>query len=182
MTDQLSDDSIIIRRYEYSDIDLLYEAVRESIEEVSPWLPWCHPEYSKRETIDWITFQMDAWDNGREFAFAVLEKESGNFLGGSGLNQIDNNNKLANLGYWIKTGCTRQGYATRAAKLTAHFGFTYLHLNRIEILMAAGNAASKRIPEKLGAKCEGILRNRIVIHDVSHDAYLFSLIPSEVQL
>jgi len=181
MPEQLSDNSIIIRKFDYSDIDPLYEAVRESIEEVSKWLPWCHPEYSKRETIDWFNFQADAWFNAREFNFAVVEKNTNRFIGGCGLNQIDYSNKLGNLGYWIRSADANKGYATKAAKLGACFGFEHLKLNRIEILMATGNTASKRVAEKIGAHPEGILRNRILLHDVPNDAYLFSLIPDDME-
>jgi RimJ/RimL family protein N-acetyltransferase len=45
--------------------------------------------------------------------------------------------------------------------------------------MATANAASQRVAEKLGATREGVLRNRILIHDQVHDAVMFSLIPSD---
>lgn len=182
MVDQLSDSSILIRKYEYSDIDPLFEAVRESIDEVSQWLPWCHPEYSKRETIDWINFQADAWFNAREFNFAVVEKDTNRLIGGCGLNQIDYNNKYGNLGYWIRSVDAKKGYATRAAKLAACFGFSHIKLNRIEILMAIENVPSRRVAEKLGATREGVLRNRVCLHDKPYDAYLYSLIPSDIDI
>ena len=39
---ELTDGEIILRTYREGDADALYEAVRESIAEVSLWLPWCH--------------------------------------------------------------------------------------------------------------------------------------------
>lgn len=180
MTDQLTDDCILIRRFQYQDIDPLYDAVRDSIEEVSPWLPWCHPAYAKRETIEWITFQMDAWENGKEYSFGVFDKATEKLIGGCGLNQLDMKNKLANLGYWVRTGYTGMGVASRAARLTASFGFDQLKLNRLEILMAIENTASKKVAEKTGAHFEGVLRNRIVLNNVSYNAYLYSLIRSDL--
>ena len=39
---ELTDGIVAIRKYREGDAELLYEAVRESIAEVSVWLPWCH--------------------------------------------------------------------------------------------------------------------------------------------
>ena len=36
---ELTDGVVAIRKYREGDAELLYEAVRESIAEVSPWLP-----------------------------------------------------------------------------------------------------------------------------------------------
>lgn len=48
---ELTDESILIRPYREPDAPLLYAAVRESIPEVSPWLPWCHENYSIEESL-----------------------------------------------------------------------------------------------------------------------------------
>src|SRR5262249_20843745 len=37
---ELADEIILIRQHRDGDAELLYNAVRESIAEVSPWLPW----------------------------------------------------------------------------------------------------------------------------------------------
>jgi RimJ/RimL family protein N-acetyltransferase len=42
-------------------------------------------------------------------------------------------------------------------------------------VIAAGNLASQRVAEKAGATREGILRGRLILHDVAHDAVMFSL-------
>ena len=69
--------------------------------------------------------------------------------------------------------------ATAAARCLAAFGFRQLGLLRIEIVVATANTASQRVAEKLGATCEGVLRNRILVRDRVHDAVMFSLIPSD---
>jgi len=117
-----------------------------------------------------------AWNEKTRFAFAVLDVSSGLFLGGVGLNQINRNHNFANLGYWVRSSQTGRGVATAATLLAAEFGFEDLGLNRIEILTATGNAASGRVAEKAGAKREGILRNRLLLHNSPHDAVIYSLI------
>lgn len=51
---QLTYGVIILRPYQISDINYLYEAARESIAEVSVWLPWCHANYSIEESRTWV--------------------------------------------------------------------------------------------------------------------------------
>jgi len=65
-------------------------------------------------------------------------------------------------------------------RLCAQFGFTELHLKRLEILTAAGNVRSQHVAEKAGAMREGMLRQRLNIGDVWHDAVLFSLLPADL--
>jgi ribosomal-protein-serine acetyltransferase len=176
MKDELTDSNIKISRFYTEDIDNLFEAVQDSIEEVYVWLPWCHPGYSKQETIDWIDHQIDAWDYANEFNFKIVDLKDGKIIGGVGLNQIIKEHKVANLGYWVRSGYTGKGVATYASLLCARFGFEELCLNRIEIIAAVENVASIKVAEKTGAKRDCILRNRLIVHDKIYDAVMFSLI------
>jgi len=103
------------------------------------------------------------------------------FIGGSGLNQINQQYQIGNLGYWVRTSCTGQGVATRAVRLLARFGFEELGLGRIEIVAAVGNTASQRVAEKAGAHREGVLRRRLFLHDEYHDAVMYSLITEDLK-
>ena len=44
------DDTILLRPYTLEDTDNLYDAARESIDEVYPFLPWCHPDSMREES------------------------------------------------------------------------------------------------------------------------------------
>jgi len=39
---ELTDGTVTLRRYRSEDTEPIYRAVRESIGEISPWMPWCH--------------------------------------------------------------------------------------------------------------------------------------------
>ena len=177
---QLMRERILLRPYRLSDVECLYEAVSESIVEVSVWLPWCHANYSIEESKTWIESRAEAWEKGTAYEFAITDSGNGFYLGGCGLNQIDSAHKIANLGYWVRSGQTRHGVATTAILLLAQFGFRELRLNRIEIVVAVGNKASQRVAEKAGAIREGVLRNRLAVHDKVHDAVMFSFIPPDL--
>lgn len=176
----LAGESVVIRPYRREDIDALYEAVRESVPELGIWMPWCGVDYSRGDSEQWVNSRPEAWRGGDEFSFAVVERESGRFAGGCGLNRLDRENRFANLGYWIRSDMAARGYASEAARLLARFAFGTAKLHRIEIVMAVENIASRRVAEKIGCVREGVLRNRLSLHGRSHDAYCYSLIPADM--
>jgi ribosomal-protein-serine acetyltransferase len=177
---ELTDGSILVRTYREADAPLLYEAVRESIPEVSLWLPWCHENYSIAESREFIAARQIASQGDEWYSFAVFEKASGRFLGGVGLNFINRVHQMANLGYWVRTSAAGRGVATKATRLAARFGFEQLGLHRIEIVAALPNIASQRVAEKAGAVREGVLRKRLLVRGESQDAVLYSLVAEDL--
>jgi len=180
MKTELSDGTILVRTYREEDASALYEAARESIAELSVWLPWCHENYSIEESREFIGTRAKTAADGEWYSFGIFEKESGKFLGGVGLNFINRVHQMANLGYWVRTSAAGRGIATDATRLVARFGFEQLGLHRIEIVVAVPNIASQRVAEKVGAVREGVLRRRLLIRGESQDAVLFSLIPEDL--
>jgi RimJ/RimL family protein N-acetyltransferase len=182
MRAELSNNLVKIRRYRADDVPLLFEAARESTNEMLVWLSWCHPNYTIEESRSFVLSSETAWNEKIRFGFAVFDVKSDLFLGGVGLNQINRNHNFANLGYWVRSSQTGRGIATAATLLAAKFGFADLGLNRIEILTATGNLASRRVAEKAGAIKEGILRNRLLLHDRPQDAVMYSLIAADINI
>ena len=176
----LTDGVLTLRPLQRDDRDLLYAAVMESVAEVSRWLPWCHPGYSIVETESFIESCITAWAQQTHFPFAIFDASTGQYLGGTGVNHIDRQNRQGSVGYWVRTGATRQGIATKAVRLVARFAFETLQLSRLEIFARPDNAASRRVAEKCGAKFEALARNRVVQHGQAYDAALYSLIPSDL--
>ena len=179
---EIIDGPILIRSYRAEDIEALFAAARESVKELSRWLPWCHPNYAIDETRAFVLSRAEAWENEAEYSFGVFDRENGRFLGGVGLNQINRIHQVANLGYWVRSNAAGRGVATTAAWLAARFGFEQLQFNRIEILAAVGNLPSQRVAEKIGAAREGVLRRRLLINGEAQDAVLYSLVREDLSL
>jgi len=155
----------------------LFDAVAESKNEISPWMEWCHADYSANETKQWVESRSEAWEQGKEYSFLTLDAQSKQVLGTCGFNDVHARHRFANLGYWIRTSRTREGAATEAIRLLVDFGFANLGLVRMEIVVAVRNFSSQRAAEKSGAYREGLLRNRITLRGEVGDAYMFSLVP-----
>lgn len=168
-------DEVSIRPYRAEDAEAAFSAIQESFEALSAWMPWCHPGYSIEETRAWIEHCGVARARGSEFHF-VIEGAGGEFLGTCGLNQLRPANRMANLGYWVRTSATGQGIGTRAVRELAGFAFRETELVRLEIVVALENVASLRVAEKSGAIREGIANQRLRLHGRSQDAVVFALL------
>jgi RimJ/RimL family protein N-acetyltransferase len=165
---------IRIRPFQSNDVSALFEAVRESFEALSPWMPWCHSQYALSEADEWVEKQIAAFNEGAEYHFAIVA-EGNRLVGACGLNGISRENQLANLGYWVRTSCAGAGIATQATRLLVAWAFENTSLNRLEILVAVRNRPSLRVAAKAGAVWEGVLRGRLRLHDAPQDAVLFSI-------
>jgi RimJ/RimL family protein N-acetyltransferase len=177
---QLIDEEIRLRPFRLDDAIPLYCAVRESLNELNPWMSWATDGYSERTAREYITIARARWEEHTFYAFAVLRGKE--LVGVCTLSSIHSIYRFCNLGYWVRTSCHGQGIAGRAARLVARFAFEHLGLIRVEIVIAVGNQASIRVAEKMGAHREGNLLNRIVVGQSIYDAHMYSIVPSDFGL
>ena len=173
---------IHIRPFQPQDTRLLFGAVQESSDQLCAWMTWCHPNYGVEHCNAFVADSIAAWEKGREFSFAIIDSADGTLLGSVGINQVNLAHNFANLGYWVRGTRTRQGIASEAVKLAARFGFQKLSLSRLALLIPTKNVASQRVAVKAGAQNEGVLRHRLLLAGKLQDAFLYSLVPGDLQL
>jgi RimJ/RimL family protein N-acetyltransferase len=174
----IEDGEVRIRPYTMDDADAVWHAVRESLRELKPWMPWAHPGYAMSESRSWLEVQVAAFAARSAFEFAIVGRD-GRYLGGCGLNQIETLNRRANLGYWVRSTATGRGVATTSVRLLARWAFESTDLIRLEILAATGNVASQRVAERAGARREGTLRSRLLVDGETQDAAVFSFVRAD---
>jgi RimJ/RimL family protein N-acetyltransferase len=179
---KLTDDVVALRPFEFGEDAVLQAAVRESMMELEPWMSWANEHYTIETARNFIAVTRAQWASGALYAFAVIDANSGEFLGGCGLSHLHPVYHFCNLGYWVRTSHHGRGIAGRAAKLAAQFAFERVGLIRAEIVIAAGNERSRRTAEKIGAHYEGVLLNRMVVGRNIYDAHMYSLVPSDFGL
>lgn len=173
---------LVLRRPGADDVEPFWEAVTESVPELSRWMAWCHEGYSREEAGAWLETCAGAWNRAEAFDFLVTERATGALLGACALNHLDHGNRRANLGYWVRTSARGRGVATEAAAITVHYGLAELGLGRIEIVAAVANRASQRVAEKLGATREGVARNRFCLDGAYVDGVMFSLVAADLEV
>jgi RimJ/RimL family protein N-acetyltransferase len=171
---------IAIRRFERADAEQLYEAVHESVPDLTSWMVWCHHGYSVEDAANFVATHDELWERGERYDLAICHKETGTLLGSIGVSHLNRQHRCANVGYWVRTKWTKQGFAKAAIGLAAQFAFETLGLYRLEFLIQADNVASLHAAKGAGAVNEGVLRNRLALHCKLHDATVLSLIPTDL--
>ncbi|MBP2658992.1 MAG: GCN5-related N-acetyltransferase [Firmicutes bacterium] len=150
---------LILKAPDIEYAPLVKQAIQESIDDLKIWLNWAQYIPSVEECQERATTALEAFRESRDLPFYIFTKNEQNFIGGAGLHRIDWSVPKFEMGYWIRTSCQRQGYATEAVQLLTKFAFTKLNANRVEIRCDDKNLRSKAIPQKLAFRFEGMLRN-----------------------
>ena len=180
MRDRIGDPRLLIRSFCREDAAPLCEAVCESIHEVAPYETWCHQGYSLSEAEEYVAWWIAARERGTAYYYALLDPVDGGFAGACGLSGYSAEHRHAMLGYWIRSSRTGHGLATHAARRVCAAGFSDLDLIRIDIVVPTTNRASLRVAEKLGARREGVLRNKLILPSGPSDVVALGLLPEEL--
>ena len=91
---------IVLRPYQATDAEAFAVAVRESVDTVGLWMPWCHAANSQQEALIWFDTCAKGLTDRSSFEFGVFAEENGSFLGGAGLNyfNVDHNSAISATG------------------------------------------------------------------------------------
>ncbi len=171
--------NIIIEKINLERVNDLHEAAVESSKEwfAEGMIPKL--DLSVDETEYFIKDSIELWANDNAYMFFILDVSTDQVVGLAFLNHVIRQYQMANLGYQVRASRMREGIATKAAKLVAEYGFEKLGFQRIELVVRKDNAPSLKVAEKLGAVREGLLRNRLQLHGIAYDAYMYSIIPND---
>ena len=168
---------LILRAPLQGDGKRVNEAIKESIEELRPWMPWAQevPTIEESEIVSregHVRFIEHS-----DLMLYLFHKETGQFVGGSGLHRIDWQARKFEIGYWVRTSCGGQGYITEAVASITQFAIQQLQANRIEIRCDSRNTRSIRVAERLGFTNEGILRDeKCDVNGILRDTIIFAKI------
>ncbi len=160
-----------LRPFNFRDAKALYALVEANRERLRRWLPW--PD-ANRSVLDSRAFilRVRAQDRaGRGQSFGLWWRER--LVGVAGFVWIDPANGSAALGYWLAQEAEGHGLMTAAVTALIRHGFRTLQLNRIEIRAGVRNRRSRAIPERLGFRHEGTLRQveKLADRHVDHAVY-----------
>ena len=158
----------------------LHAAVKESMEELGPWMPWpkLHRtvEYSEEDVRRARVRFLERTD----LTLFLFLKGTDTLVGGSGLHRIDWEVPRFEIGYWCRTRFVGRGYITEAVRGITDFAFGHLGARRVEIRCDPLNRPSVSVAERAGYLLEGELRNAEVGTDGKpRNVLSFSVIPEE---
>jgi RimJ/RimL family protein N-acetyltransferase len=150
---------LVIRAPLWEDGVMVNKAIRESIEELRPWMDWAQhvPTIEESEIIS-RQARVHFLERS-DLRLYLIQKKTGQFIGSSGLLRIDWKARKFEIGYWVCTPFSGQGYITEAVQSITNYAINELQANRIEIRCDSRNNRSIRVAEHSGFTMEGILRN-----------------------
>lgn len=140
--------AVELRHLQEEDAEAFDAAVHESIGELRPWMPWAAEEpRSVADRLDLIrTWERERAEGG-DLSFGIFA--GGAVAGACGLHRRIGPGGLE-IGYWVRTPDTGRGIATEAAGRLCELAFADDEVDHVEIHHDRANAASGRIPAKLG--------------------------------
>ena len=127
----------------------------------------------------WYGSYQEGCRRGTREAFAIVEREGGQFLGIAVAPKIDRAARTAELGYVVAPEARGRGVATEGLCLLTEWAFSELGMHRLELLISVDNESSKRVAVCCGYVREGVLRSHHVKGDLREDTEIWSRLPSD---
>lgn len=172
-------DQLQLRTFTIDDAETLFQLTMASKPYLREWLGW----------LDYIETVDDSRQNiegrikglletgGYPKSFAIVYQ--GELAGTIGFNDINRGIKCGTVGYWLGQDFQGKGIMSQALETLIEYGFRDLGLNKIEIRVATGNVKSRALPEGLGFKQEGVLRDAEWLYDRYVDHVVYGLLRAE---
>jgi RimJ/RimL family protein N-acetyltransferase len=175
LPDQILTPRLIIRHPSPGDGEMVNAAIKESLEYLRPWVPFAKTMPTVEESEEVARRGLARWILREDLLLWIIDRETGLFLGGTGLHRINWDVPSFEIGYWIRKSHEGRGLVTESVIALTRFAFDALGAIRVEIKIDPANARSLASPRRLGYTEEGILRRNSVNCDGDpRDTVVFS--------
>lgn len=171
------DEDISLKIIELKDAERIFKLTNESRGYLREWLPWLDHTTKPEDTVEFIKICLKGYSENKSLNTVILFK--GAIVGVASFNSINWSNKTAYIGYWLGEGFQGNGIMTKVAKALTDYAFIELGLNRVEIRAAVENKKSRSIPERLGFKNEGCIRQAEWLYDHYVDHVVYGILADE---
>ena len=179
-TRTIATERLILRRFEYSDIDSM---LRNWIGDEETQWGYGEPCYPTPEAVRELFDAKYIASYPREdyYRWAVIEKASGECIGQIAFFSVDTKNEHGEIEYVIGPSFQGKGYATEMTRAVIAYGFEKINFHRIEIDCRTTNEASRRVIEKCGLTYEGVFRDFFWRRDHFEGRRVFSILKREYE-
>ena len=174
---QLETPRLLLRKMLVRDADDMFDyAQRADVTKYLTWNPHPNVDYT-REYLEYVATRYSA---GEFFDWAIEEKSTGHMVGTCGFTRFDYHSDCGEVGYVLNPSVWGHGYATEALRRVIAFGFSRLHLERIEARYIEGNTASRHVMERVGMTYEGMLRSSMLVKHEHKNICICSILRDEI--
>jgi len=171
------DDEIKLCLREERHAEALFALVEANRIYLREWLPWLDANATVGDTRNFIKTSLEQFANNNGFQTAIVFKRE--TVGMIGYHQVDRINRSVEIGYWLSADYQGRGIITRACRFLVNYAFTEMGLTRVVIRCAVGNHKSCAVPERLGFKKEGVLRQAEWLYDHFVDLVVYATLKEE---
>jgi ribosomal-protein-serine acetyltransferase len=167
-----------LRLLEESDADEVFALIDANREHLGPWMPWVEHEREPADVLPFIraTRKQIADNDGLQTA---IVDPGGRIVGMVGVHNVDWLNRKTSIGYWLARDEEGRGTMTEAVRAYVDHAFTTWKLNRVMIQAAVENSRSRAIPQRLGFREEGTLREVERIGDRVLDDVVYAMLAAD---
>ena len=175
------DDNVSLRLLHQQDAAALFALIDENRAYLRKWMGWVDKTLQVSDTEAAIQRALDRLAANNGFTLAICYQNQ--LVGHIGyLPNLSWKDRQVEIGYWLAEAHQGRGIITRACRALIDHAFLEWDMNRIEMRCAVGNLKSRAIPERLGFKLEGILRESIDINGTLHDFAVYALLAREWEI
>jgi len=168
------DDLTELRLLQDEDAVALFGLTNRNRAYLRQWLPWVDDTRTLEDSRRFIRAGQRQMENDNGFHMGIWHQ--GNLLTGVvSYNYISHEKRQTELGYWLGAQFQGKGLMTSACRTLTTYAFDVLHLQRVEIRCAVGNAKSRAIPLRLGFTEEGVVPQLEWLYDHYVDAVVYSM-------
>lgn len=144
VTIEIETERLILRAYTIDDIKQLVDGLNEF--DVAKGLVTPFP-YTVEDGKSFILKNLNPGKNGK-YNFAVIHKESGKLIGGTGVEVKEEN--VGGGGIWLNKNYHKKGFGTEIYLARTLFAFKYLGVKELKSSYYDYNVGSKHLHEKVG--------------------------------
>lgn len=145
-----------MQRETVADAERVARAVADNLSHLGPWMDWAVPEAAasavQRERI---ASAMEHWQDGTEYGYLLLARDSDELLGMCGLHRRVGPGGIE-LGYWLTETAVGHGHVTSAAQALTTAALALPGIDRVEIHCDEANVRSQAVPRRLGYRLDRI--------------------------
>jgi ribosomal-protein-alanine N-acetyltransferase len=165
-----------LRRFTLDDVDDVWEYTGDP--EVTRYLI-LDTQPNRREATKLLEKAIAAYESLDSPIWAVDYKLENKVVGGCSMRNWERASGRVEIAYALSRRYWQRGIMTEALQALLDLGFERMGLNRVEAHTMPLNVASSRLLEKLGFRCEGIMRQREFFKGAYQDLALYSLLASD---
>jgi ribosomal-protein-serine acetyltransferase len=173
------DERMELRLLSPHDTQHFFDLTYQNRKHIGEWMFWISDNYSLADAEQHIRQALHRFADNNGFEVGIWFDNQ--LAGCIRYNYIDWMHRNTELGYWLGESFQGRGFATKSCQAMIDYAFIHLGLHRVEIRCMSENLKSRCIPERLGFKLEGTLRQVRWRHDHFDDHVIYGLLANEWQ-